>query len=105
MFPILANNTLGASTSMSVPRKSFNEPTRPYFAPYTKPQINVDTTAGTAYGRNVVMRKNLVPCSFIESNARAIKADRHSMIGTCTHVNRATRPTLLQNWPSPNRRA
>ena len=48
-FPtILANNTLGASTSMSVPRKSFNEPTRPYFAPYTKPQINVDTTAGTA---------------------------------------------------------
>ncbi len=48
MFPMLANNTLGASTSMSVPRKSFNEPTRPYFAPYTKPQINVDTTAGTA---------------------------------------------------------
>ena len=69
------------------------------------PYVAVNTTAGTAYGRNVEIRKNLVPCSFIESNARAIKADRHSMIGTCTHVNRATRPTLLQNWPSPNRRA
>ena len=50
------------------------------------------------------MRKNFVPCNFIESSANAIKADRHSMIGTCTHVNSATLPTELQNCWSWNRR-
>lgn len=88
-----------------MPNRSFSDPTRPYFAPYMKPQIRVDTTAGTAYGRNVLMRKNFAPCSFMESNARAIAADRNSMIGTCTIVNSATLPTELQNCWSCNRRA
>ena len=87
-----------------MPNRSFSDPTRPYFAPYMKPQIRVDTTAGTAYGRNVLMRKNFAPCSFMESNARAIAADRNSMIGTCTIVNKATLPHDAQNCPSPNRR-
>ncbi|GAA5584231.1 hypothetical protein Bbre01_01413 [Bifidobacterium breve] len=32
-------------------------------------------------------------------------ADRNSMIGTCTQVNSATRPTDDQNWPSCSNRA
>ena len=48
MLPMEASSTLGCSTSTFVPKKSLNEPTRPYFAPYTKPHTNVDTTAGTA---------------------------------------------------------
>ena len=45
------------------------------------------------------MRKNLAPCSFMESNARAIAADRHSMMGTCTHSEQG-HATIheLQNW-------
>ena len=104
MLPIAASSTFGLSTSRFVPSQSFREPTRPYFAPYMKPQIRVETTAGTAYGRNVLMRKNFVPCSFMESNASAISAARHSMTGTCTHVNSATLPTELQNCWSWNRR-
>ena len=104
MFPIAANNTDGSNTSICVPNTSFNEPTKPYFAPYTKPQIIVETTAGTAYGKNVPIRKNFVPCNFIESKHRAIAAARNNMIGTCTTVNKATRPTLLQNCASPNKR-
>ena len=87
-----------------MPNRSFSDPTSPYFAPYMKPQIIVETTAGTAYGRNVLIRKNFAPCSFMESNARAITADRNSMIGTCTIVNKATLPHDAQNCPSPNRR-
>ena len=80
-----------------MPSQSFREPTRPYFAPYMKPHTKVDTTAGTAYGRNVLMRKNFAPCQLHGSNAKAIAADRNSMIGTCTQVNSATLPTELQN--------
>ena len=40
----------------------------------------------------------------MESNAKAIAADRNSMIGTCTQVNSATLPTELQNCWSWNRR-
>ena len=87
-----------------MPNRSFSDPTRPYFAPYMKPQIIVETTAGTAYGRNVLIRKNFAPCSFIESMHSAITADRNSMIGTCTIVNKATLPHDAQNWSSPNRR-
>ena len=104
MLPIAASSTFGLSTSRFVPSQSFREPTRPYFAPYMKPHTKVDTTAGTAYGRNVVMRKNFAPCSFMESKAKAIAADRNSMMGTCTMVNRATRHTELQNCWSWNRR-
>ena len=104
MLPIDASSTLGESMSRCVPKNPLNEPTRPYFAPYMKPQIRVDTTAGTAYGRNVEMRKNFVPCSFMESSARAIAAARNSMIGTWTTVNSATLPTALQNCWSWNRR-
>ena len=104
MLPIAASSTFGLSTSRFVPSQSFREPTRPYFAPYMKPHTKVDTTAGTAYGRNVEMRKNFAPCSFMESNARAIAADRNSMIGTWTAVNSATLPTELQNCWSWNRR-
>ena len=50
------------------------------------------------------MRKNFAPCSFMESKAKAIAADRNSMIGTCTQVNSATLPTELQNCWSWNRR-
>ena len=50
------------------------------------------------------MRKNFVPCSFMESSARAIAAARNSMIGTWTTVNSATLPTALQNCWSWNRR-
>lgn len=87
-----------------MPKRSFSEPTSPYFAPYMKPQIIVETTAGTAYGRNVEIRKNFAPCSFIESMHSAITADRNSMTGTCTTVNKATLPHDAQNCPSPNRR-
>ncbi|MFR7426400.1 MAG: hypothetical protein ACLUUF_06425 [Bifidobacterium pullorum] len=87
-----------------MPNRSFSDPTRPYFAPYMKPQIIVETTAGTAYGRNVLIRKNFAPCSFIESMHSAITADRNSMTGTCTTVNNATLPHDAQNWSSPNRR-
>lgn len=88
---------------MCVPSKEFNEPTRPYFVPYMNAQMSVDTTAGTAYGRKEEIRKNFMPCSFMESNASAISAARPSMIGTCTTVKMATRPTALQNsgsWKS-----
>ena len=87
-----------------MPKKPLNEPTSPYFAPYMNPQISVETTAGTAYGRNVEIRKNLVPCNFMESRANAIAAARNSMTGTCTTVNSATRPTALQNCRSCSRR-
>ena len=97
MFPMLASSTSGLSTSMFVPKRSFSDPTRPYFDPYMNPQIIVETTAGTPYGRNVELRKNFAPCSFMLSMHKAITAEKNNMIGTCTIVNNATRPHDAQN--------
>ena len=104
MLPIAASNTFGDSTLMCVPSQSLSEPTRPYFVPYMNAHISVETTAGTAYGKNEEMRKNFMPCSFIESSASAINAASPSMIGTCTSVKITTLPTELQNSGSWNRR-
>ncbi|BBE21298.1 hypothetical protein MN0502_01810 [Arthrobacter sp. MN05-02] len=44
-----------------MPRALLMLPTRPNRVPYMKPHIRLATTAGTAYGRKIEMRKKDFP--------------------------------------------
>ena len=79
MFAMDASSTSGLSTSMLVPRKSLREPTRPYLAPYTKPQIMVETTPRHHIGQEWEMRKNLVPWKLhrIQSEGHGCSQKQH----------------------------
>ena len=62
MLPIDASTRSGDSgfgSEMSNARLRF--PTRPNRVPYMKPHMSVATTAGTAYGRKIEIRKKLRP--------------------------------------------
>ncbi len=62
MLPMEASTRSAESGSGSdQPKAELKSPTRPYLVPYMKPHIRVATTAGTAYGRKIVMRKKLLP--------------------------------------------
>ncbi len=62
MLPMDASTRSGDSGSGSVtPKASLMLPTRPKRVPYMKPHISVATTAGTAYGRKIEIRKKAVP--------------------------------------------
>ncbi len=75
-------------------------PTRPNRVPYMKPHIRVATTAGTAYGRKIEIRKKSLPYRRPLSRARATNSAMNSMTGTCTARNAETRPSEVQNRSS-----
>ena len=67
-----------------------------------KPHISAATTAGTAYGRKITIRKNPAACSRALSIASAATSASSSMIGTCTARNTSTRSKASQNFGSPS---
>ncbi|BDZ42176.1 hypothetical protein GCM10025865_14750 [Paraoerskovia sediminicola] len=66
------------------------------------PHIRAATTAGTAYGMKIEIRKNDLPYNRPESIANATNNAIPNMIGTCTNNNNATRETPDQNCGSWN---
>ena len=101
MLPIEASTqVLLNGLGMLMLKNSLRLPTRPNWVPYMKPHMRVATTAGTAYGRKIAMRKKLERCSRALSMARAAKSAMPSMIGTWITKNRVTRPIDSQNLVS-----
>ena len=65
-----------------------------------KPHMSVATTAGTAYGRKIAMRKKPAPWSRPLSRASAASRARASITGTCTARKSDTRPSADQKCGS-----
>src|SRR5665647_3296822 len=64
MLPIEASTRPGENRSgRDTPNARSMLPTKPKREPYMKPHIRVATTAGTAYGRKIEIRKKLFPYS------------------------------------------
>ena len=83
MLPIEARIQLRANGVMtSLPSQSLMFAARPKLLPYMKPHMSTATTAGTAYGRKITMRKKPEACSRALSIASAAtqrepEHDRH----------------------------
>ena len=67
-----------------------------------KPHMSTATTAGTAYGRKITMRKKPEACRRALSIASAATSASPSMIGTWMSRNSTTRPKPSQNCGSTN---